>query len=240
MTAFLIKGLSRKAIDVFRFSDVVAARRADEARFREDPTTVVERADDLESKGGPALVSLYNGLIEDGAAPVARFATRSDGARRVFAVLVERFSSLPLEDESKNALPVGEQGPGSETNATEEGDDVASKKGKKKAKGATKPRIDGGPKKPKGEKKAGALVREESSRGKLLKLAVANPGISVASLAKRADVSAEGSTSAEQRVRLRLRKVAENVGGTVDFGTDGAHVTVKLPSGMTLDKVFGR
>lgn len=189
-------------------------------------------------KSGPALVGLYNALriLADGhadpATQVTRFATRADGQRRVFALLEANFKNAPevaappkVEDDSAA---------NSETETTTNEDDMAVK-GKKKVK---KAKAAPAAKKPKKEKGSKALVREDSSRGKLLKLAVNNPGISVKSLATRAEISGEGSATAETRVKMRLRKVAENVGATVSF--EDEKVAFDLPKGVTLDSIFGR
>lgn len=100
----------------------------------------------------------------------------------------------------------------------------------KKAKAAKAPKA----------KKSGskALVRAESTRGKLLKLAVENSGeISLKAIATRAGVSGEGSMTAEARARMRLRVVAATVGATFEV-VDGK-VSFKLPAGTTLAKALG-
>lgn len=186
---------------------------------------------------GPRLAVLYNAIV-DLAFPgadnderhVSRFKDRPAGQRRVFALLEEHFKDAP-----EAAAPSTVESPAAETETNE---DAMAARGKKTAKKKAAPAAKKEPKakKPKGAK---ATVREDSSRGKLLKLAVENSGgISIKSIASRAGVSGEGSTSAENRAKLRLRKVAENVGATVLF--DDEKVTFKLPAGSTLDKIFGR
>lgn len=222
-------------------ADGLEAAKAAVDSARADAGIAAESPEDL-NLSGPNLVGLFNaisaaasGIAGENAYPtVSRFATRSDGQRRVFGLLEEKFKTAP-----EAAAPPASADPAAEPETTTQENEVASKG--KKAKAAKKPKKERAakPVKVKKENGAKALVREESSRGKLLKLAVENPGISLASIASRAGVSGEGSMDAKGRARMRLRKVAENVGATVTF--DGEKVeSFKLPAGTTLDKVFGR
>ena len=130
---YLIKGLSRKGMQVFTYSDISAANRAAETRFTDSPTTVAASDADLMAKSGPALVALYNGLIDDADKAIERFNNRGDGARRVFTLLVEKYAGQPVESESKNVDQADAKSAGdTETNNE---DDMATK-GKKVKKAA--------------------------------------------------------------------------------------------------------
>jgi hypothetical protein len=225
MVTYLIKGLALKDFGVFTYSDAASATRAAESRFLDETTMIVSAEIDLEAWAGPALVRTYNNLIEEGATPVNKFATRADGARRVFALLEDKYKNQPVESEAANSKATSAAAT-DETKPKDGEDDMAVKGKTKKAKA---------PKKDKAER---ATVQKDSSRGKLLALAVNNPGITIKSLATRADVSGEGSMDAAGRVRLRLRKVLEKVDGATVTFEDGK-VEVKLPRGVTLEKLFG-
>ena len=229
MRTYLIKGLSRKGIEVFAFSDAGAAARADESRFADHPTVFGAGEDDFASKlSGPAIVGLHNALIDEGAKPVERFATKGDGAKRLFALLTEKFSTIPVEPESKS---VAGADAAATTNENEE-DDMATK-GKKTTK-AAKPKKAPGEKKAKG---APALVREETYKGRILKYGVEGTK-SLAQLVVLSKLADNGRNS-KSRVKFRAKKVAALVGGT--FSIDEKEiVTIKLPAGKTLDKIFGR
>lgn len=169
---------------------------------------------------GPDLAALYNAVGgESPALKVKRFKDRVDGARRTFGLIHQLHHQKPVEA----AAP-------SPTAPTESAAEESDMKKAKKAKAAKAPKA----------KKSGskALVRAESTRGKLLKLAVENSGeISLKAIATRAGVSGEGSMTAEARARMRLRVVAATVGATFEV-VDGK-VSFKLPAGTTLAKALG-
>lgn len=192
---------------------------------------------------GPRLVRLYNVLAKKlGRPATSRFATRTDGAERTFALIEALYGNQAPEA----AAPTSS----GETAANKE-DDMATKKPTKakKAKAEKVAKAPKAPKPPKAvkapkasrEKKNGgttAIVRESSNRGKLLRIAVENPGISLKALASRAGTSSEGSTDAPTRAKIRLRKVSEAIeGSTVAF--DDGKVTFALPKGVSLDSIFG-
>lgn len=171
---YLIKGLSRAGTTVFTYSDAASANRAAEMRFPDAPTTVASEEADLLQKSGPALVALYNGLVAEGVPPVNKFTTRADGARRVFVLLIDKYSTQPIEDESSNVAPDDDKSAGEDTNE----DDMAAKGKKvkktpkpKKAPRVKKERVEG-PKKvrvkkeqPAGPKKTRAYQDEVISKG---------------------------------------------------------------------------
>jgi len=181
---------------------------------------------------GPRLVRLYNVLAERlGRETTERFKSRTAGAERVFALIEELYQNQAPEA----AAPTSS----GETAANKE-DEMATKK-PAKAKKAKVEKVAKAPKAPREKKSGGtaALVRESSNRGKLLRIAVENPGISLKALASRAGTSSEGSTDAPTRAKIRLRKVSEAIeGSTVAF--DDGKVTFSLPKGASLDSVFGR
>lgn len=126
MIAYLIKGATRKGLAVYTYSNIASATRAAETRFTDYPTTVAAEESDLSRHSGPALVSLYNNLIGEGETPVNKFTTRSDGARRVFTLLVEMYAQQPVESEADSVVP--------ETETTTNEDDMKGKTKPKKAK----------------------------------------------------------------------------------------------------------
>jgi len=126
-------------MEVFTFADSSAAGRADETRFKDYPTTIASSEADLADKPGPTLVNLYNGLIDEGAPPVNKFTTRGDGARRVFALLVEKYAGQAVEAESENVAPGDAKPAGDESN--EDSMATKGKKAKKAAKAKKAPRI---------------------------------------------------------------------------------------------------
>ncbi len=227
MTVYLIVGTERGSTTVEKFGDVAGANARMLEIADDEPTWLVTCAADLATKPGPLLVKLHNALAPEGAAPVKKFETRTAGAERLFRL-------VSGNDQPKEAAPPAAPAaaPAAGTPSTGENEDDMKKKAKK-AKVAKVAKVGG----------AKALIREESSRGKLLRIAVDNPGISLKSLASRAGVSGEGSLDAPARARLRLRKVADAIeGSSVEFGEKGDHVTFKLPKvgPTTLDKVFGK
>lgn len=156
MTAYLIKG-TPPSVEVFTFTDPAAANRAAGSRFEGAPTTVVAEESDLASMSGPAIVALHNALAQDDSQVVSRFATRSDGARRTFARLEERFRAQPTESESKNV-------PAEVINEGEA--EVAPKKSKKAAK----------PKKARAEKVVRAKKAPAEKKGRSYKPEVRSTG----------------------------------------------------------------
>jgi hypothetical protein len=84
---------------------------------------------------------------------------------------------------------------------------------------------------------AKAVVREETYMGRILKYGVEGTK-SLAQLVVLSKIADNGRNS-KSRVKFRAKKVAALVGGT--FSIDEKEiVTIKLPSGSSLDKVFGR
>lgn len=146
MTVFAITwdGVYRNLM-VATASDVEAAQMAVGA-IRSGSGLVVGIEADLLATSGPALVGLYNALGALAAANanenlypvVTRFATRGDAARRIYALLDEKFKHAP----EVAAPSIGDIAATTNETTTEEGtEDMATKKGKKaKLKAAKTPR----------------------------------------------------------------------------------------------------
>ena len=194
MTAYLIKGLSRKGMQVFTYTDMAAAERASETRFREHPTTIAASHDDLSSKSGPALVSLYNGLIPEGEKPIERFMTRSAGAERVFELLVKQYQHQPVESESASVAPA---------DATTSNEEDMATKGKKSTKTAAKktakPKTPKAPKAPKEKKvRAPRVPKDRNYKAEVVSKGSEKAKASALDLIQRAN----GATADEIKERL--------------------------------------
>jgi ribosomal protein S25 len=97
---------------------------------------VVGSESDLKTTfGGPALAALYNVVKADDAAPVERFTSKGDGARRCFAALEARYQNQAVEAAAPSTVEST-----SAANNEEEGADMAAKK-TKKAKVAKTPKV---------------------------------------------------------------------------------------------------
>lgn len=232
MTVFLLKhdGLFRNLM-VSRHPNLEAANAASDATKAVEAIVVAIDAD--LSFPGPTLVRLHNALLAIEAAgkdenlykPVNKFATKADAQRRTFA-LIEAIGSKAPE---AAAPPTAGEGAANDETSTNEDE---MKKGKKTK--AAKPKKAPGEKK---AKSAGALVREETYMGRILKFGVEGTK-SLAQLVVLSKIADNGRNS-KSRVKFRAKKVAALVGGS--FSIDEKEiVTIKLPAGKTLDKIFGK
>lgn len=115
---------------------------------RADKGYVVRNAEDLEVLSGPTLAVLHNKLYDlaypdadNSESHVARFATKGDGQRRVFALLEDKFKTAPeVAAPSTGDTAATPNDSGNSAGTNEEGDDMASKAKKKTAKKTKTPK----------------------------------------------------------------------------------------------------